>query len=147
VAGISGIVMAVTGLTLSLLDNVVFDFSGVGDGEFLEALLIVLGGLSGGILLTIYLSYKLVGSESGIFSRLALHTSQDNDKGYIGVDSHPRTLVGQTGSAATVLRPSGKVRINDEIYDARAMEGYIEKDEEIKVLSYSSGQLNVRKIK
>src|SRR5690606_31501641 len=49
VAGISGIVMAVTGLTLSLLDNVVFDFSGVGDGEFLEALLIVLGGLSVGI--------------------------------------------------------------------------------------------------
>jgi membrane-bound serine protease (ClpP class) len=45
------------------------------------------------------------------------------------------------------LRPSGKVRINDEIYDARAMEGYSEKDEEIKVLSYSSGQLNVRKIK
>ncbi|WP_088655267.1 NfeD family protein [Geofilum rhodophaeum] len=147
VAGISGIVMAVTGLTLSLLSNVVFDFSGVGDGEFMEALLIVLGGLTGGIVLTIYLSHKLVGAESGIFSRLALQTSQDNDKGYIGVDSQPRTLVGQTGSAATVLRPSGKVRINDEVYDARAMEGYIEKGDEIKVLSYSSGQLNVRKIK
>ncbi len=147
IAGISGVILTVTGLTLSLLDNVVFDFQGVNTNDFMQALLVVMGGLFGGVILTIYLSYKLIGSDTGPLSRLSLNTSQDLDKGYLSVDVATKTMVGKSGISSTVLRPSGRVIVEDEIYDARALEGYIEKDEPVKVISYSSGQLNVRKIK
>ncbi|GAO31339.1 NfeD family protein [Geofilum rubicundum] len=147
IAGISGVILTVTGLTLSLLDNVVFDFQGVDTSDFMQALLVVMGGLFGGVIITIYLSYKLIGSSTGPLSRLSLNTSQDLDKGYLSVDVATKTMVGKSGISATVLRPSGRVIVEDEIYDARALEGYIEKDEPVKVISYSSGQLNVRKIK
>lgn len=146
VAGISGIILAVTGLTLSLVGNVAFDFSGVHPGDFLTSLLTVILGMSGGIVLTIYLSNKLIGRQKGPFSRLALNTSQDIDKGYISVDSGIALMVGKTGVASTDLRPSGIVVIDDELYDARAIEGYIEKGEAVKAISYKSGQLNVRRI-
>ena len=147
IAGISGIILAITGLTLSLLDNVVFDFQGVDTSDFMQALVIVLGGLLGGLILTIYLSYKLVGNPHGPLSKLSLNTSQDLDKGYLSVDSATKNMVGKNGISATVLRPSGKVLVEEEMYDARALEGFIEKDEPVKIISYSSGQLNVRKIK
>ncbi|HBG86677.1 MAG TPA: hypothetical protein DDW62_03915 [Marinilabiliaceae bacterium] len=146
VAGISGIILAVTGLTLSLVGNVAFDFSGVHPGDFLTSLLTVILGMSGGIVLTIYLSNKLIGRQKGPFSRLALNTSQDIDKGYISVDSGIALMVGKTGVASTDLRPSGIIVIDDELYDARAIEGYIEKGEAVKAISYKSGQLNVRRI-
>lgn len=147
IAGISGVILAITGLTLALIDNVVFDFQGVDTSDFMQALLVVLGGFFGGILLTVYLSHKLIGNPDGPLSKFSLNTSQDLDKGYLSVDTATKNMVGKNGRSATVLRPSGKVMVEEELYDARALEGYIEKDEPVKIISYTSGQLNVRKIK
>ncbi|ASB50248.1 NfeD family protein [Alkalitalea saponilacus] len=146
VAGISGTILVVTGLVLSLLDNVVFDFSGVKTKELMEALLTVFGGMFGGILLVIYLSNRWTASPTAPLSRITLQTSQDINQGYVSVDTHYKSLVGKTGVSSTVLRPSGKVTIEGEVYDARALEGFVDRDENIKVISFTSGQLNVRKI-
>ena len=54
-------------------------------------------------------------------------------------------LIGETGYAESVLRPSGKVVIDGEIYDAVSEYGYINKDEKVKVLRYLHGQLYVIK--
>lgn len=145
VAGISGIILAITGLTLSLLDNVIFDFTNVDGSAFITALLTVFIGMFAGIALSIYLSQKLLSQTSGPFSKIALFTSQDVSQGYIGVDPENKALIGKTGVAATVLRPSGKIMVDSELYDARSLDGFINKDEPIKVVDYSSGQLNVRK--
>lgn len=144
ITGISGIILIVTGLTLSLVDNVVFDFEDVNSGDFLEALLTVFLGLAGGIILTIYLSKKMLTASKGAFSKIALKTSQDVELGYIGVDDGPKKLIGKIGITSTDLRPAGKVLLDDEYYDARAADGYIEKGKSVKVISYTSGQLNVR---
>ena len=144
VAGVSGIILTITGLTLALVKNVVFNFENVDNSDFVEALLTVFLGIAGGIILTIYLSNKLITSEKGVFSKIALKTSQDVDMGYIAVDNTLSTLIGKTGIATTVLRPSGKVLIEGEYYDARATDHFIEKNAPVKVISYSSGQLNVR---
>lgn len=146
VAGISGIILAITGLTLSLLDNVIFDFSNVDGSAFVTALLTVFIGMFTGIILSIYLSQKLITSTTGPFSKIALFTSQDIEEGYVGVDIQNKALVGKTGIAATVLRPAGKILIDNELYNARSLDGFINKNEAIKVVEYSSGQLNVRKI-
>ena len=55
-----------------------------------------------------------------------------------------KQLIGRTGRAYSVLRPSGRVEIEGKIYDARAEEGYIEQDEQVKVTAFWSGQLYVR---
>jgi membrane-bound serine protease (ClpP class) len=52
-------------------------------------------------------------------------------------------LIGKTGIASTVLRPSGKVNIDGEFYDAVASHGMIDKGEEVVVRRYESFQLYV----
>jgi membrane-bound serine protease (ClpP class) len=54
-------------------------------------------------------------------------------------------MIGKKGHAHSILRPSGKVIIDDEIYDATAMSGYIDEGEVVEVVSYQTGQLFVRK--
>ncbi|MDG5800384.1 NfeD family protein [Marinilabiliaceae bacterium ANBcel2] len=146
VAGISGIILAITGLTLSNVSNDMFDFSNVETGEFTKSLLIVIGGMAGGLVAALYTSNKMLKATKGPFSKIALNTSQDIDKGYISFDNKGSSLVGEIAITHTVLRPSGKVMLDNEVYDARAIEGFIDKGEKVKIIRYSSGQLNVRKI-
>jgi membrane-bound serine protease (ClpP class) len=68
-----------------------------------------------------------------------------SSEGFIGVDSKPRELIGKTGVADSILRPAGKVVIDDEIYDAKAEYGYISKGEKVKVVKYEAGQVYVVK--
>jgi len=144
IAGASGIILVITGLTLSMLDNDLFDFSGVGFNKLLEALGIVLSGLFGSLLGIIYLSKKLLTS-STFGAKIALQTTEDAALGYISVEATLGELIGQTGTASTVLRPSGKITIDDEEYDAVAETGYIDKGSEIQVSRFLHGQLYVLK--
>ncbi|SMO33564.1 membrane-bound serine protease (ClpP class) [Saccharicrinis carchari] len=142
-AGISGIILVFTGLTLSLVDNVVFDFSNVPTKELFMSLIIVSAGSFLSFIIAIPLSQKLL--SSGPLKGITLQSSQEIDLGYIGVDIEPRKLIGSTGIAHTTLRPSGKVIINEELFDAVAEAGMIYKDEKVKVTRYASGQLYVIK--
>ena len=143
IAGISGIILVFTGLTLSLVDNVVFDFSNVPAKELFMSLIIVSAGTFLAFIVAIPISQKLL--TTGPLANVALQTTQDTDLGYLSVDSQPKQLIGSTGEAQTTLRPSGKVLLNDEVYDAIAEVGIIEKGEKIKVVKYASGQLYVVK--
>ena len=67
------------------------------------------------------------------------------EEGYIGVETEQRSLVGETGVSHTVLRPSGKVKISDKLYDAKSEYGFIEKGESVKVTRYETGQVYVVK--
>ena len=51
--------------------------------------------------------------------------------------------IGKTGHAATILRPSGKVEIDNALFDAVALYGYIEKGAAVKVVKYENAQLYV----
>ena len=126
ISGISGIALVVTGLILSLLNNVNFDFEPVHPGDTGKAILTVIGGLTLGFGLILYLSSK-IGSK-GLFRKLALETTLENKEGYVGVSLEADNLVGKTGVASTVLRPSGKVKVDSKVYDAVSVNGeFIEK--------------------
>ncbi len=144
ITGIAGIICVFTGLILGLLNNVDFDFSGVSGKDAGIASMKVLSGLVLGFIIILYLSNK-IGSK-GMFKKLALETNQDVSEGYISVPMEPSKLIGHEGIAKTVLRPSGKVLIDNEIYDAVSNLGFIEKDEKVKVIKYESGQVYVEKI-
>ena len=55
-------------------------------------------------------------------------------------------MAGKTGIAYTVLRPSGKVLIDDVVYDAYTRGDYINKNDKVKVINDEGTSLKVRKI-
>ena len=142
ISGISGIALVVTGLILSLLNNVNFDFEPVHPGDTSSAILTVIGGLTLGFGLILYLSSK-IGSK-GLFRKLALETTLENKEGYVGVSLEADNLVGKTGVASTVLRPSGKVKVDGKVYDAVSVNGeFIEKGIQVIIVRYETGQVYV----
>jgi membrane-bound serine protease (ClpP class) len=78
-------------------------------------------------------------------SGLSLSTVQDHEKGYVSFDLRHKQLIGKLGTAVTMLRPSGRIEIDGEIFDARSDISYINKGEKIKVIRDEAGQLYVIK--
>jgi membrane-bound serine protease (ClpP class) len=145
ITGISGIMLIVAGLSLAVIDNVVFEYRGLAAmsivvkvfGRILLTMLVAFG-------LSLWLS-KLIGT-SGFFKGLALETQQDSSQGYIGIDLKQKAMIGKTGVAFTVLRPSGRIKIEGKLFDAMAEVGFIDKGSEIKVIRDEAGQLYVIKV-
>jgi membrane-bound serine protease (ClpP class) len=145
VAGFTGIALLIAGLTLSMVDNVVFEFDALTAlNAILKAFFIVVTSLLLSLLFSIMLSKQLFAGRR--IRGLALDTIQDLAEGYVGVDMMQKTLVGKTGVAQTILRPSGKVIVDDEIYDAKSLTGWIDKGIAVKILRYEAGQLYVSKV-
>ncbi|MFO7616885.1 MAG: NfeD family protein [Bacteroidales bacterium] len=144
VAGISGIVLIITGLSLSLIENVVFDFSQVNFGKavrsFAYVTLLVFVGLIG----SIWISSKLFTSSP--FAWLALKRTANSADGFVGAPVEMRLLVGQEGEAYSVLRPSGKVMVNGKVYDAVADTSWIEKGSRVLVVKHETTQIYVKKV-
>lgn len=140
VAGISGIILIIAGLTMSLLNNTDFNFDGVSGKEIGEATLTVLVGLGGGFVLMIWLSNKI--GQKGLFRKIALNTDLEESTSSPNLTS----LIGKEGIAATVLRPSGKVTIDNELYDAVSGSGFIEKDTKVIIVHFENAQVYVEKL-
>ena len=146
VAGVAGIIAMVTGLTLSLVDNIVFEnpeFSGEGLGILMRALSLVLVAMLFGLIFSLWAARKLITTTA--FSNISLKSEQQVSEGFIGVETKGAGLVGEIGVAHTVLRPSGKVMIQDKLYDASSEYGFIGRGEAVKVVRFETGQVYVVK--
>ena len=143
VAGISGIILIIAGLTLSMIENVGFDFSISDNDQLFKALLTVIVASIVSLIGSIYLGVKFI--ESSLFKKFVLSTSENNTYGFNGINEKEKTLVGKTGTTVTLLRPSGKIEIDGEIYDSTAEIGFIEKGETVIVNKFEASQLFVSK--
>jgi membrane-bound serine protease (ClpP class) len=143
ITGISGITLAFSGLVLSLIKNVNFSFDEVHANDLLIALGTVFIGTIGGIGLAIYLSQKLFTAETGRFAHMSLHEVMSKEDGYLGIDPELLLLKGKNGMALTTLRPSGKIVIDGQTYDAMAVSGMIDKGTNIMVTKVEAAQLYV----
>jgi len=145
VAGIAGIILMVSGLTMAMVDNLVFEGGDIplAVNTVMKALMIVLLSLLFAVVASLYLGKKLLTSTA--FPGIALKETQKKEDGFTSADLSEQKLVGHTGTAYTVLRPSGKVEVNGDVYDAKSEYGFIEKGSIVKVVRYESGQLYVEK--
>jgi membrane-bound serine protease (ClpP class) len=143
VAGIAGIVLMITGLTLAMIDNIVWEFEGAGLEPFIKSLFLVVFSAFLALVISITLSRKLL--DTSIFSHLVLSSTQNKDEGYSSFDSKFSDLKGRSGIAATSLRPSGRVEIDYEQYDAKSLVGFIDRGEKVKVVKFETGQVYVVK--
>jgi membrane-bound serine protease (ClpP class) len=78
-----------------------------------------------------------------MFERVALVNTQKKDDGYIAT-FYTEDLVGKEGVAVTILRPSGRIEINDQVYDAYTRGEYVELGSKVTVVSQQGTSLQVR---
>jgi len=144
VAGISGAAFIMASLILSLIGNVGFDFEVVMPTQLTNAFLTVILATVGGFFGSIYMAKKLI--TTSMMSSMVLTAVQKKEDGFVGIDATEAKLIGKEGVAHTILRPSGKVEIDNDIHDATALVGFIEKGEKVTVVKHETAQLFVRKV-
>ncbi|SHM45935.1 membrane-bound serine protease (ClpP class) [Cyclobacterium lianum] len=143
VFGILGIICILAGLTMGMLPNEQFDFTFVSSGKLFTALLTVIVSAIVATVLIFSITPKINQWES--FSRLSLSTTQQKTEGYTS-SFYSDDLLGKQGIAHTRLMPSGRVLIDDEMYDAYSRGEFIDKGEKIQVISTEGTSLKVKKI-
>lgn len=140
--GVSGLIISVSSLILIMLNNDMFDFTFVISRDIMNASLSVLISVFAFGILILFGGLRFTNSKA--FKNISLDETQDSSMGYIS-NKYPDNLVGKIGKAYTVLRPSGKIIIGEEIYDATSSGGFIEKNSKVKVVSNEGGSLKVNK--
>ena len=149
VAGVSGIVLIVASLILTLVFNVGFHFSFDPDfnvsAHISKMSILVLVSMLCGFFLSLWLGKKLILAETR-FGSLALRTKLDSDKGFNSQDLTHNRYVGMEGTAQSILRPSGKIVVDGEVLDATAEHGFIEKGDRVIVTRFENAQLFVKKV-
>lgn len=141
VAGIAGLILTVGSLILVMLNNNAFDFFFVDPDEVVSAVATTLVGMFGAILLMFFGGVRL--TNSAAFKRVSLETTQTTSEGYTS-NTRVGNFIGKEGEAYTVLRPSGKIIIDDELYDAYTRGDYIARGEKIVVVSEEGTSLRVK---
>ncbi len=145
VAGISGIVLVVAALILTMVFNIGFNFKLSPPNSIVYNFLIVITASILGFFLALFLGKKLLTSETR-YGHLFLKTSLTNEQGFISQDMSITNVVGMEGITLTFMRPVGKIEVNGEIYDATSEFGLIDKNEKVLVTKFENSQLFVQKI-
>lgn len=81
--------------------------------------------------------------ESYLWKKIALHSTLTSSKGFVSSTRNLFTYEGKEGIAVTVLRPSGKVKIDGVILDAVTDGDFINQGIPIKVLRIEGNRLIV----
>jgi len=140
IAGISGIILMVTGLTFAMIDNQLFYHKGTFDFIVLvKPVSIVLLSTFISLSLSIYLAGKLF--KNDFLPGIALKTVLNENDGYVSSDSSLRSLNGSQAIVMTEMRPSGKIEINGKWYEATMSYGIAKKGDVVKVIRSEGGRL------
>jgi len=143
IAGISGIFLIIAGLVLTMVDNVRFDFSNVPFDNIATSFILVVVSIFIALIISYYLTKSLFGSTK---FALALYTTQPHEEGFVATTIDLNQMIGKEGVTNTILRPSGKIIIDDDEYDAVTREAYIEKGTPVVVVKTMNTQLIVDKL-
>lgn len=141
--GVLGIVFILGGLVLGMLPNQDFNFDFVPASQLFGALLTVILAALASVGLVFWLTPKV--NQWGAFSKITLATTQERSEGYTS-SFYANTLLGKAGTVHSRLRPSGRVEIDGEIYDASSRGDFIDQGEKIIVVSTEGTSLKVKKL-
>ncbi|MFT4856342.1 MAG: membrane-bound serine protease (ClpP class) [Algoriphagus sp.] len=140
--GVLGIVCILAGLVLGMLPNQNFDFEFVPAADLFGALLTVIIAAIASVGIVFWLTPKV--NEWGAFKSISLATTQKRTDGYTS-SSYSDSMVGKTGTVHSRLRPSGRILIDGEVYDAYSRGEFVEQGEKIIVISTEGTSLKVKK--
>ena len=142
IAGIAGLLFIAAGALLALQDFVIPDPSLPWQGEILlKNILHVLGAFFMAIIVALFVLRYLLPKLSVVVEGPYLGTTLK--------DSHADSVeasgakIGDSGIALTFLRPSGKVKIKDEIFDVVTEGEFINKGIPVKILAIKGNRIIV----
>ena len=142
VFGLFGLFTSIGSLILIMLNNDFFDFTFVLSKDLVSSSLSVLISVLSFLLLVLFGGVKITDTKA--FKKIALEETQESSKGFIS-KKYSDELIGVKGKSFSVLRPSGKVIINEKIYDASTNGEFIEKNKNVEVISNEGSSLKVKK--
>ena len=136
VAGVSGIVVLVAGLGMTL----------VGAGATMNAIMGALGRVAFSILLALAGALALVRMLPRLpfGRRLVLETGMQADLGYVSAPARDRQWLGRTGTALSPLRPAGIAEIDAARVDVVSDGGFIEAGTPILVTRVDGNRIVIR---
>lgn len=153
IVGIMGILLTIIGLfalmlpgidRLNFLEPGTFKLVGV---AFIERLAWLCGGLIFAIIMIILMAH-FFSHRFFRFSKLILKGEQERKEGYVsGVPRELMPAIGELGETVTPLRPSGKVHIGENLYDAICLTGYLETNSAVEVVKIEGSKVVVKPLK
>jgi membrane-bound serine protease (ClpP class) len=123
VAGILGIIFMISGLAFSLVLNNFFDFNVTSGERLTNSFLLVIFAIIGAVVVSVIFGGNILKSKA--FKRLVLEDEQLSKDGY-QIAKPGIELLGKHGFAKTDLRPSGRIEIDGEWFEAVSNDGFIE---------------------
>ena len=142
VFGVFGLFTSIGSLILIMLNNDFFDFTFVLSKDLVSSSLSVLISVFSFLLLVLFGGVKITDTKA--FKKIALEETQESSKGFSS-KKYSDELIGVKGKSFSVLRPSGKIIINEKIYDASTNGEFIEKNKNVEVISNEGSSLKVKK--
>lgn len=143
VAGIGGIVLCIVSLALSLLNNKGFDFTLSPPIDILQSFATVIASMVVGLIMFIFTGKGIMHSHA--FRKMVLTDTQKSGQDYTTTPvSETLPYVGMKGRSVTMLRPSGKIKVNNSILNATAEMGYVDNDVEVVVTKFENATYWVR---
>ncbi|MFD2515842.1 nodulation protein NfeD [Pontibacter locisalis] len=143
IAGIGGIILVFVSLVLVMVNNQNFDFTFVPSDRLAKSLVSVVAGMLGAAVLIALTWNRIISSKHA--QRVILSNTFSSKEGYRSGNTVEH-LIGRTGVAHTRMTPSGRVMIDDTLYDAQARDGFIEKGETVQVIDQSTFSLRVKRV-
>lgn len=94
------------------------------------------------IILTVTIYVKL-GFDRNLFDRFILKNTNSSERGYNSKNNHS-VLIGKSGVTKTILRPTGRIEVEGNAYDAKSDSDFIGKDREVEVVAIKDGHIIVK---
>ena len=136
--GISGFILLVASIVLRAIFKKEEDMPVVQAFQFILLDIIIFG---------IILTLLIIAQKKGWLKRTPFfHTGTAVDEKFSAGNKNYDYILTKEGTAVTVLRPSGKIEIDGQIYDAESMGFLIEKGSKICVVKLEGSIIKVEKI-
>lgn len=147
IAGISGIGLIALSVFMSLVKRPAPEVP-VFAGDYINAFYIM-GWSFVGTAVALFLAFKFVPSTRAwkrLEPLLVLKSEEKRERGYKSPSLDQAKFMGREGLALTVLRPSGKIMIGEDVVDASSQGEYIEAGEKVRIVRVESNTAVVEKI-
>ncbi|MCC8020080.1 MAG: nodulation protein NfeD [Rikenellaceae bacterium] len=149
VLGIAGVVAIIIGLSFAMVDTELLKYIPDGQipaGYIVRPVALVIIAVTASLIISIALGKRLLTTGSAVGRRVVLASEMTAEEGYVSREKD-RGLVGRFGITTVPLRPSGKVLIDDRIYEAAGAHGmFIEKGREVEIIRDEGGVLYCRPV-
>ncbi|ABG60092.1 serine protease, ClpP class [Cytophaga hutchinsonii ATCC 33406] len=142
-AGLSGLVLIVSSLILVGLNNDTFDFTFVPESDIYITSATVLAAFTAGTVLAFAAGNRFM--KSALFNKISLQDTFQSSDGFTS-NFHTEVLTGKQGTSYSVLRPSGKILLDGNVYDAYTRGEYVEANKAVEVIEQVGSSLKVKEI-